>query len=430
MGPALRVFPAPVAIAMPEDGSRRAAVSRQRLSGGLEAAASGVVTDDVRYLCIQCWRIVERADAECVCGACEGATGVPWLPASSPLARPRLRDLPRRSRGGILSETEGEPECPNHPGMRMKLACPCGHLLSPGSRFEGLEPAGLGFAGPVSAGKTVLITTMVGALQGLDLQGEIEAALLGIDDTDERFAKLLKGLQKGEKPSGTVEEGEDEPPGSPPRNFCWEILASSADGSRRGRLGMLAVYDLAGETWTVGPAADERHLDSFLRYLRLLRSLVFVIDGAVIAADLGLDVEDAWSSPPVGDRGGADMTLLRRVSDRLGESCREVDLALVVSKMDLFWDDPRWRGLGPDSYEGLDEGQRRELVEDLLGRSYRRRLLVSARGKFRQVEVFATSGLGFRPTPEMVVDNRLKVPPKPIGVREPLRWLLGRRLRS
>jgi hypothetical protein len=393
------------------------------------------VTDDIRYLCIRCWRIIERSNALVVCAQCEGPSGVPWLPAGSTITRQRLRDLrPRFSLGNLFADGDRELECPDHQGSPLQLACECGQLLSRRAAFAGVEPVGLGFAGPFSAGKTLLITTMVEALQGLALAPGAEVGLLGIDDTDTRFATLTEALNQGVKLKQTVPEEREEHQrqdkvDSVPRNFCWEVFLGSQDASLRGSLGLLPVYDLAGETWMerpLGPLDLEGRLETFLRYLRLLRSLVFVLDGAVLARDLRIPVEDAWAEK-FEDKGrsGADAQLLGVIMERLGERCAGIDLALTVSKMDLLWEQEQWSGLAPGRYEQLEEQERRRLVEDLLAKSKRSRLLTAARERFRSVEVFATSSLGFRPTPDLVIDDRLTRPPEPVGVKEPLRWLLG-----
>ena len=335
------------------------------------------------------------------------------------------------------------PVCDWHPEALTQLFCPCRAPLLPRSHFVRNEPVGLGIAGPRSAGKTVLLLAMMHELRRRGLQ-ERNLGLTGLGDTEIRFGEMSRRLFKGgEKPRGTATEVPDDlydpdrlpDPETVPQSFAWQ-LSDSVERRRPPRL--LAVYDLAGETWGLGSTEGLGRLD---RYLSLLSSMIFVVDGAAVAHDLGWEGTDAWdqSAGERWDDGATDRQWLSTLIDRMGDRTRQSDLAMVITKADLLWRQPEWSALKPkenqsssrDSQEGADpeaEKSAEDLLEDLLERSHRRDLIHSARRNFRNLRLFATSSLGFSPTAEDIVDHRLRRPLQPLGALDALEWLLSTHL--
>lgn len=283
----------------------------------------------------------------------------------------------------------------------------------------------LGFAGPPGAGKTLLTITMVRALRGLAL-GDRSIGVLGVDGTEERFRALAEAfLDHGLQPHASLPEQADGPMEAfdASGNFCWELIIER--GRRPTGTAFLATFDLAGETWALPPAQSAPRFD---RYLGLMGSVVFLVDGASLAADLDLGVHDAWSdSAGRGDGGTAELTVMRNLIERTGPRRRQVDVALVISKADLLWDHPDWQGLRPaEGAEGTDAVA--GVIESLLAQSQRRDLLLAARKHFRGVELFAVSSLGFRPGRADVAGRSLTTRVAPAGVLDPILWLLTKRL--
>lgn len=385
-----------------------------------------------RYLCLRCWRVVAREEAFYRCEACETRDQPTWMQTSSG-ARRRLGDAERPWYRRLFAEDAGPPGCPHHPAARIQLFCDCHYPLSERASFRHGAPLGLGIAGPRSSGKTLYLFTLLHELRRLD-QASKRLGFVGIDDTEERFHALSAGFfDRGLKPDASREaEREtqpwDERSGVGAANFAWRVTLASSNGRRPGPATLLAVYDLAGESWKLPPYELRA---SFDRYLEQLGSLVYLIDGASLAADLGYPVDDAWdASPAAGDRGAQALQWFSRVAERLGSRSRQVDLALVISKVDALWNEAPWSALQPGG-EVLDEAAREELLATLLQRSHRRDLLHEARSGFRRVRLFAASSLGFQPAPEDVSPERhLTRQVAPDGIIEPVLWLLEQRIKG
>lgn len=377
-----------------------------------------------RYLCLHCWRALERPDAYFLCAACDEDVQRPaWMRRSGGALR-RLRDVRRPWWSRLFADDGGDQgPCPRHPDASFQLFCQCGYPLSERAALRG-APLGLGIAGPRSSGKTLLVVTMMKELHGLELDRPLGA--VGLDDTESRFHELSAGFfDHGDKPYATAPVGAEAPRWDgemPPGNFAWTL---SVGGTRRGAPpALVAVNDLGGETWGL-PSYERR--ERFDRYLGHLGSLIYLLDGSSMAADLGYVVDDAWdASPPPGDRGATARQWFGRIAERLGRRARRVDLALTVSKADSLWIHDDWERLRP---HGEDDDERQALLERLLREAQRRDVLIEARQRFRDVRLFAVSSLGFLPDRgDVDGEGHLRRRAHPSGVTEPLVWLLGRRL--
>lgn len=392
-----------------------------------------------RFLCLRCWRTPRRTEAYYQCAACDsgdtdpGAAQLPkWLPppsATNSERRPVADLLPPRWRRWF-SDARVPEFCPDHPKSPLVLYCPCGRPLSTQSTLSG-KLSGLGFAGPRSSGKTFLTITAISALGELGSHrgsaprvAPRRYGLLGFDGTGERFGKLTAQLLRdGTRPLPSPEVPgeyltEDALELDAARNFAWRVYETLPRAERPVPRAVLAVYDVAGEVWGIPPHERQERLDG---YLGLLGSLVFVLDGATIAADLKLATEDAWH-PPDAEQGPAwtDLEWFSRVQERLGHLKRRrgTDLALVISKADHLW----------DAYPELKGEASQGALEDLLRRTGRSGIVDAGRAEFRRTKLFAASSLGFRPGPDDVdAEGRLVRCPEPIGVTAPLHWLLGER---
>ncbi|HXU34512.1 MAG TPA: hypothetical protein VN851_28380 [Thermoanaerobaculia bacterium] len=384
-----------------------------------------------RFLCLRCWRTPRRTEALYRCAACDagdtgpGAVSLPaWLPATTAASsdkRPVSDLLPPRWRRWL--STARVPEfCPDHPTTRLELFCPCERPLSAKGELFG-EPVGLGFAGPRSSGKTLLTITAISELGGRSdfPPGSQRYNLLGFDGTEERFGALSgQLLRQGQRPLITMPELGEALEFDTSHNFAWNVFETNRGRKRPTPRAVLAVYDVAGEVWGLPPHERSSRLD---RYLGLLGSLVFVLDGASIAADLGLPTEDAWQANDFEreTRGATDLEWFDRVRQRLDHLNRQrrTDLALVISKADHLW----------EAHPDLQSEASQETLEKLLRDTGRSGLVAAGRAEFRRVKLFAASSLGFRPGPgDVDAEGRLLRAPQPKGVTAPLLWLLDERL--
>lgn len=390
-----------------------------------------------RYLCMNCWQVSEPDDLWLHCPRCtapmRSVGPEDWLvDPNEESSAAESRGMRRvGDRGGswireLIGGSEPVARCDVHPRDPVSLHCSCGLKVLPRAYLQQSKPLVLGFAGPRSSGKTLMTLAMIRELRQKEITGR-QLGLIGLGDTETRFGRLQnRVLDKGEKPGATDPEVPGVDDGLEPspldstvtaNSFCWQL---NLDGAGHRHPMLLGVYDLAGETW--GAGLDER-LDRFDRYLRLLASLVFVVDGAALASDLGLPAADAWDRHPNRERdaGVDDLQWMARILDRLGAHVKNVNLALVVSKADLIWGDPKWQGLKlAEGEEPLSE-EHQDLLRELLTAGGRRDLLVPS---FRAVRAFAASSLGFRPENDDVRDDRLIRGIEPTGLLAPLEWLL------
>lgn len=375
-----------------------------------------------RYFCGNCWQVSERGALLYRCTGCGDASLPEWMRGTDALRR--VGDLlPWHRR--LWAGDEGPPACPFHPKVRLHLFCPvCGQSIHEASRIRGKDPLALGVAGPMSAGKTLFTVNLIQQLRRRPVRGE-PLGLMGLDTTEKRFAELADRLRRGQKPAKTETVQSLTVTETAPSNFCWQVLTAGPE-RRNSPPAFLAIYDVAGEVW--GRPSDEARA-RFDRYVAALGSLVFLIDGAAVARDLGFEVNDAWDPQSGADASEwVDRQWLAETRNRLGRRSRKVDLALVVSKADHLWNRPGWEDLRPGAG---NPAAHLEALRRLLRETGRNDLWAEAHQSFGRVQLFAASNLGFCPGPDDVSrdnGNRLVRPVTPVGVAEPVLWLLGLRL--
>lgn len=386
-----------------------------------------------RYLCVVCWRARPVEELYYTCPGCERQEGnLPFWARGTEPGKGRPISSLRRSWWRRRSFLEpAEVVCPRHSEVDLQLYCPspCGAPITRAAQVGDRGGLGVGFAGATSAGKTIFTLAAIRKLRRARVDG-YEVFLLGLGDTEERFGALESSLfGEHRRPEPTPETNSH---GG--MNFAWEVAVTQDGATRRGRDALVAVSDLAGETWGQPSHEPAELLD---RYLELMGGVVFLLDGASVADDLGLESKDAWNREPrAGDQGTRDRQWLRWLIERLGARASEVDLALTISKGDLIWTHGDWAELKPPPNEGrLPSAEPRSARSDLLQRvldaSGRGDLPASARANFRRTGVFIASSLGFRPGPgDVDSSERLVRPLAPHNVEAPVLWLLAQRLRS
>jgi hypothetical protein len=286
-------------------------------------------------------------------------------------------------------------------------SCSCGATLGPESLVDG-KPALLGFSGGPGAGQTLLLAAMLHQLELAEQPGgQPRLALQGLGDSDEVFRGLRRDLfRHGKKPAAAEA-----------RSFGWRVkLARSGEGRRPQPLrgGVAQLVGVRGK-------ADG---DRARRHDELLNTVVFLVDGAVLAADLQLEAGDAWSGPAAsGDLGAGDLRRFSALCAGLGPRARDVSLAIVVTKADLLVGSDKFSGLAPGGE--LEPAERQRKIAGLLQEAWRGSIWEEAGERFRRAGLFACSSLGFRPAAdELAAAGDLKRRPEPHQVLEPLFFLL------
>lgn len=356
---------------------------------------------------------VEKGTAPAPEGPAASPKNAP-APAASATARDPANGAAHAGRGAlaaffdtVLGAAE-EPAAPAAAAAGRELACVCGAPLAGEARLEG-PPSLLGFAGASGSGKSVLLLAM---LQELETAGQAPFLLAGLGGADRRFRGLRRELfLDGSRPA---------PQGGDGGGHGWKVLPAGA-GLRGGSAQFVGQHE-PGEH---GTAAGGESGARWRRHLELLTRLVFVLDGARIASDLGLAAGDAWSGEPApADLGAADLAAFAAACAGLGKRSRDIAVAIVVAKADLLTDAEPWAGLAPDG--GLAGTEREEKIRQLLQASCRGQIGSQARQLFRRAGFFAVSGLGFRPAADdLDPKGRLRRRPAPSGVLAPLEFLLA-----
>jgi hypothetical protein len=301
------------------------------------------------------------------------------------------------------------------------LKCPeCNQALSVHNEVEEGRFA-VGVCGVSGSGKTIFTIAAVTELQ--DRNGNDETlTLTGIGETEQRFDPLRRDFRRGVMPAKTGEVD------GARWSFGWQ-LSYGVGKNRLEPSGSLVVLDLAGEIW--GRPFHEKN-ELLERYLAMISGLVLMVDGAAIAKDLKIRADDAWEEGSTTAQ-PSESVVLEAIAQRLGHEKAAVHIAVAISKLDHIWDHPEWRELAlrTDTPHNLRQGKLIELLQ-----KSRRGNIVAAARTFGACSFFGTSSLGRKPTPADVQvsvgqrqdERKLAEPPEPLGVVEPLQWLLGQRV--
>jgi hypothetical protein len=353
-----------------------------------------------RYLCLRCWRQIAARDLTLTCDLCDRETDHPLL-----RYRPRTVKSVLRWRR-FFRVNLSKQRCPAHPGLRATLRCICSAPVYETVRIaRGDRMLALGVVGTSGAGKTMM---MLAALHQMGKAG-VEHRLLGIGDTNKRIWELQNRVfNERLKPEKTAEVSQD--------GFGWRIRGEGMPPSADR---LLVMQDLDGNIWT-GDAKSKQ--EEISRYLDLLGKVVLVLDGAQIAADLGLGTGDDWEAAVPGTRGFDDNIVLDYLLNTLGSRTGQMDLALAVSKGDLMWDQPDWTGLRRTATP-YNRAVVNPLISEMLIASGRANVVEFAK-QFRHTHQFIFSGIGFRPVVQYGSQGMLIRAPDPIGADGPIRWLL------
>lgn len=378
------------------------------------------------YLCIRCWRSEPEPKLFAECPTCSQDPLVTVMET-----RMRLEDLQPQTKGilRVMSADEDDvmPHCRDHPHVPLRLFCVCSltgtdaplFLSSRLSVDEGL--AFVGIAGARGCGKTTLMTAM---MDGLDKHTFKDGRLAkrAVGQTAQRYERLRdRFLVSGLKPEGTPDASRDQDVG-----LAWRVSHMSDRFAGERNVGFVAFHDVGGETWSQLQSADKP--DRFQQYLHRLTGLVFVVDGAVVADDLGCRQTDAWDSREEGPERTDPEGVLQAIVDGLAGIAKKIRLAVCITKADHLWQVyPHLKSL----MQELDVASDGDATLGGIANNSKKlkRCLSFARTSFDDVRLFAASSIGFLPSVadiKVVSGDEKKLIRKidPCGAVAPLHWLL------
>ncbi|KOR30116.1 hypothetical protein TI03_00345 [Achromatium sp. WMS1] len=385
-----------------------------------------------KYLCTHCWQFIEEDLAFYSCPECNRSSVIDtedWAqppPVRRPAMRQRVRDL-RRSWQHIVFSESSLTLCRKHPNVEGDLSCECTWPLTQRNAIEveeNGERAAIRVIGSRASGKTLWLATVCRSLRN----PESPYDLLEIGETGRIFALVENAVLRGEKPLPTR-------PGANLR-YAWRIQPRI--NQRTPSYPILMVQDVAGEEWArLERGNTHPELD---RYIKYPGDLVFVIDGAQLAADLPENMQgkknDAWEKPRIGDSGYMDRTILENILKYLPQNKTEaMRLALVITKADRLLhlqgeypilDCPNEFQVNSNYYNTQTEAQDQDKLQKLLAHGSRSALTTYGNKEFKECRIFTTSALGFCPQPEDIENDKiLKKVPDPKCAATSLLWLLS-----
>ncbi len=196
------------------------------------------------------------------------------------------------------------------------------------------------------------------------------------------------------------------------RNYAWEL----ATGERSTTV--IAFHDAAGEVWNELAGLSRNSYERFYRYLELVGSVMFAIDGEQVAEALDAEERRGVASPASRSAQVHELAIVDTVVRRIRARGDRVPAAAVITKADMLWDRPEWAAFREDS--GADAGTIGRTVRELLLKAGRPALVRALEETFTPVRYFAISAFGAAPSDPLRIEDL-----RPARVLEPLLALLG-----
>lgn len=342
----------------------------------------------MRILCKDCWITHDTTTLLASCKRCDANTRIP-----------RLDPLPDRAAPAVpAAGRPAEFVCRIHPTEPLDLYCPeCEAKLS--ARAEVGDRSVVAIMGDVGVGKTWLLRVLSRRLRPSN--GSPVSFRRALGDTDEQIAAAIAETRTGARVTPATD--------AVVRNYAWEVMI---DGSPRSWVA--AVHDAAGEVWNRLESLDRSAYDKLYRYLDLVGSVIFLVDGERIA--------EALDASPDAPSAASDAAVSREIAmiDALGRRTRahsgNTALAIVISKADVLWNRDDCAPMHPDS--GADRDAIDVATRALLGKAGRAALLAACAESFTPVRCFAISAFGTAAGSPSIDDVR------PVRIEEPLIALL------
>lgn len=339
-------------------------------------------------LCKDCWIGHQPATLLARCKRCEANTQIQ-----------RLDPLPSKaSNGGAFSSPL---ICRLHAGEPLDLYCgSCRREVSPRSRIA--DGGVLAILGDTEAGKTSLLWILSERLRQPNASGVTIRA--GLGDSEEQMLRAVREISDHGRLSATPATDADV------RNYAWEV--SSAGGETT----VLAFHDAAGEVWNDLARLSRTSYDRFYRYLDLVGSVIFAVDGVRVAEAVETYARNGVASPELRRAQTNELAIIDAVARRVRARKQRIPAAVVITKADVLWNDHV--ALQPGS--GADGETIDRTVRELLLAAGRQQLVQTLGETFDPLRFFAVSAFGRTPQEPLRIEELA-----PARVEEPFVALLG-----
>jgi hypothetical protein len=340
------------------------------------------------FLCKDCWVAHEPATLLARCKVCEANTRIK-----------RLDPLPART------NDETDYRCRLHPDEPLDLFCDrCRKQLS--ARAVLGDKSIIAVIGDTGSGKTSFLWTLSERLRSApDLPVKIRQPL---GDTDEQLAATVQELLDHGRLRVTADTD------AVVRNYAWELVTTNEWPARSS---IVAFHDAAGEVWRELQTLARDDYQRLYRYLDLIGSVIFIVDGEYLSQRLRGDA--TWTRAAEQN----EIAIIDAIGPRL--KSRRMPVAIAVSKADTLWDLPDYAAFREDSGASADDVD--AAVRKLLAACGRRAFASAMADVFEPVHYFAFSALGRTIAPgEPVPIESIR----PARVHEPLLALIGMEVRQ
>ncbi len=342
-------------------------------------------------LCKDCWIAHDVTTLLARCKRCEANTRIHRLDPLSSKA-------PSRGLGDA-----GPLVCRLHPTEPLDVFCgTCRGGVPPRTRIT--EGGVLAILGDTESGKTSLLWVLSERLRQPNGAGMMIRTALG--DSDAQMLRSVREIFDSGRLSATPATDADV------RNYAWEVANAA------GETTVLAFHDAAGEVWHDLPNLSRTSYDAFYRYLDLVGSIVFAIDGVRVAEALDTMSRGGLPSPQLRSAQINELAIVDAISRRMNARSQRVPAAVVITKADMLWNRDDCTAFQPASEataEAIDGAAR-----DVLLRAGRQQLVQSLVDTFDPVRFFAVSAFGRTPRLPLRLEEL-----SPVRVEEPFVALLG-----
>jgi hypothetical protein len=296
--------------------------------------------------------------------------------------------------------------CRRHPTEPLDIFCgECRRSLSPRALLN--DRSVIGVLGATGSGKTSLLWVLNQRLRdanGLPLQ--IRQSL---GDSDEQLEGAVRDLYISGQARATARQD------AIARNYAWELMTTL---QRPRRSALVAFHDAAGEVWNDLDRLPREEFERLYRYLDLIGGLIFLIDGERLAETLASP--QGGRPPALQQAESQEIAILDAIERRLTSRRGEMPVAVVISKADMLWDDPRWAVFRGDSTApSADVGVAARALLEAAGRGA---ILNAFDQVFGATGYFAVSAFGRRiAAGEALTAGAIQ----PARIEEPLLALIG-----